>query len=62
MKAAVDKDSCIGCGVCQEECPSVFSMDADDKAAAIDGEVPADQLDAAMSAKDACPVEAISIG
>lgn len=62
MKAIVDKEACIGCGVCPEECPGVFSMDKDDKAIAIEGEIPADQMDAAMRAKDACPVEAITIG
>ena len=62
MKAMVDKETCIGCGVCQEECPGVFSMEGDDKAVAIKGEIPADQMDSAMSAKDVCPVEAITIG
>jgi ferredoxin len=61
MKAMVDKEACIGCGVCQEECDSVFTMDKDDKATAIEGDIPADQMDAAMSAKDVCPVEAITI-
>ncbi len=61
MKAAVDKDLCIGCGVCQEICPDIFSMDADDKAVAVAGEIPADRLADAMNAKDSCPVEAITI-
>ena len=61
MKAMVDKDLCIGCGVCEEECPKVFKMEDDGKAGVIGGEIPQDQVGAAMSAKDACPVEAISI-
>jgi len=61
MKAFVDKETCIGCGVCQEECPAVFSTDDDGKAVAIAGEIPSEQQDAANSAKDACPVEAISM-
>lgn len=28
MKAVVDKETCIGCGLCPSICPEVFSMDA----------------------------------
>ena len=40
MKAHVDKDTCIGCGLCPSICPDVFAMDDDDgKAKAIVDEV-----------------------
>ncbi|MBU3804700.1 MAG: ferredoxin, partial [Candidatus Cellulosilyticum pullistercoris] len=29
MKAFVDKDTCIGCGLCPSICPDVFAMDDD---------------------------------
>ena len=29
MKAKIDRDGCIGCGMCTEICPEVFEM-ADD--------------------------------
>ncbi|MBE0601819.1 MAG: ferredoxin, partial [Firmicutes bacterium] len=29
MKATIDRDGCIGCGVCADTCPEVFRM-ADD--------------------------------
>jgi ferredoxin len=29
MKAIVDKDLCIGCGLCVDVCPEVFEMNAD---------------------------------
>jgi len=61
MKAFVDKELCIGCGVCQEECPAVFTMDDDGKASAIKDEISKEQTDSANSAKEACPVEAITI-
>ena len=30
MKAFVDKETCIGCGLCPSICPDVFAMDDDD--------------------------------
>ena len=60
MKAHVDKDTCIGCGLCTSICPEVFSMDDDGKAVAISGDVPADNQDAAKEAEESCPVSAIT--
>lgn len=61
MKAHVDKDTCIGCGLCPSICPEVFSMDDDGKAVAISGDVPADNQDAAKEAEESCPVSAITV-
>jgi ferredoxin len=61
MKAKVDKDTCIGCENCVNECPEVFEMEDDGLAVAKDIELSGDILDSANSAKDVCPVEAISI-
>jgi len=59
MKFKVDQDSCIGCGVCEAECPEVFEM-ADDKAQVKLDPVPEEHQEAALSAEGSCPVEAIS--
>lgn len=61
MKAYVDKETCIGCEVCVTICPDVFSMDEDDLAVAIDGDIPEDIMDACEEAKDSCPTDSISI-
>lgn len=61
MKATVDKDLCIGCGLCAETCPEVFEMNDDMIAIVIVDEVPAEHKDSAQAAADACPVEAIAI-
>ncbi|MBR1747035.1 MAG: ferredoxin [Clostridia bacterium] len=58
MTYYVDKETCIGCGLCTTICPEVFEMDADDLAKAI-----ADPDEATKSAADealeSCPVGAI---
>lgn len=61
MKAFVDKDTCIGCGLCTGICEEVFSMDDDGKAVAIDTEISEGLIDSAMEAKDSCPVAAITV-
>lgn len=61
MKAFVDKDTCIGCEVCTQICPEVFSMDDDGKSVAITSDIPKDVEGSAVEARDTCPVDAISI-
>ena len=61
MRATVDKDLCIGCGLCPDVCPEVFQMDDDDKASAKVETVPPEAEDACRDAAAQCPVEAIKI-
>lgn len=61
MKANVDKDTCIGCGMCPSICPDVFDMDDDGKACTIVDEVPSEKEDETQDAADSCPVSAISV-
>lgn len=61
MKALVDKDTCIGCGLCPSICSEVFSMDDEGKAVAIGDLVPSENEDEAKDAESSCPVNAISI-
>jgi ferredoxin len=60
MKAIVDQETCIGCGLCVETCPEVFEM-ADDKAKAKVDEVPEEAADTCREAAEDCPVEAITV-
>lgn len=61
MQAIVDKNACIGCGVCPSVCPEVFKLDDDGLASAYVTPVPAEFEDMADEAADSCPVNAIRI-
>lgn len=58
MKATVDQDACIGCGLCANDCPEVFTMNADK---AQGKEVPAGKEEAAKAAAANCPVQCIKV-
>ena len=60
MKACVDPDLCIGCGLCAGSCPGVFEMNDNGQAEAVNEPTP-DQEACAVEARDNCPVSAISI-
>ncbi len=61
MKASVDQDGCISCGLCIDVCPEVFSYNSDDKSVAIDDDIPEDALERAEEARDGCPVSVIDL-
>jgi len=60
MKAKVDADTCIGCGLCESTCAEVFKMDGD-KAVVVGSVVPKDAEDCCKKATEDCPVTAISV-
>lgn len=60
MKAVIDKNACIGCGLCADECSVVFEM-GEDVAVVIVSEVPPDAVKDCREAAKSCPVEAIKL-
>ena len=60
MKAFIDQETCIGCGLCPDICPEVFRMQGD-KAQVYVETVPADAEAGCRDAASQCPVEAISV-
>lgn len=59
MKAVVNQDTCIGCGLCCGMCEAVFCMNDDGKAEACQAATEENQGEV-QSAIDSCPVSAIS--
>ena len=55
----VDKDKCIGCGLCSTLAQKTFKLDKDNKAEAINP--PGDTEKIIHEAVDCCPVAAISL-
>ncbi|MEN6410883.1 MAG: ferredoxin [Anaerolineaceae bacterium] len=61
MKAIVDPDSCMGCGICEGICPDVFSLGEKDYAVVLIDPIPANLEADVRDAADQCPEGAISI-
>lgn len=59
MKAIVNQDTCIGCGLCISTVPEVFEVNADGKAEAC-GHTTDENRAAVQETIAACPVQAIS--
>lgn len=61
MKATVDTDLCISCGVCISICPDVFDWGDDGFSHVIVDEIPEDLEDDVRDAAEQCPTDAILI-
>ena len=69
MKITINKEECIGCGVCEALCPEVFKLSDEGKSSIVEkyrtsspenGEVEENLAPCVENAKESCPVEAIS--
>lgn len=60
MKAVVNQEGCISCGLCVNTCPEVFEFNADGVAEA-NGQITDANYASAESARSSCPVAVIDI-
>jgi ferredoxin len=61
MKAKLNRENCIGCGLCGNICPEVFRMAEDGYAKVIRESVPKEAERSSVEACDVCPVGTILI-
>jgi len=61
MKAIVDQDLCIGCGICEGIVPEVFSLQNEPYAEVLLDPIPEEFQDATREAAEECPEAAITI-
>ncbi len=61
MKATLDRDGCISCGLCAATCPEVFRMADDGIAEVYVEDVPPEAEGSAVDAQDGCPVSVITV-
>jgi len=61
MKAIIEREGCISCGLCAETCPEVFRMADDGLAEVYTDPVPESAEDTVKEAQDNCPVSVITV-
>jgi ferredoxin len=61
MKASVDQNSCIGCGICVSVCGEVFALNEQGFAYPKAETVPVERIECARAASEQCPVNAIEL-
>ncbi|MDX9917070.1 MAG: ferredoxin [Gudongella sp.] len=61
MKASIDRDECIGCGLCESICPEVFKLDSESLATVIQDPIDPANYETALDARDSCPTSCITV-
>ena len=59
MKIKVNKDKCLGCGMCVGICPDVYDFDDDGLATSNNDNINDENIEEVKEAINSCPVGAI---
>ncbi len=59
VKICIDREQCIGDGLCVNEAPETFELDDDQKAVVLDG--PGNDLEYILAAAKSCPLDIIVV-
>ena len=59
MNLKVNKDKCIGCGMCVSMCEEIYTFDDDNQAKVIETPISKENEDKAKEAMENCPTGAI---
>jgi len=59
LKIIIDREECIGDGMCVNEAPETFELDEESKAILKDGST--DEREAILDAARCCPVDVITV-
>ena len=59
VRICIDREQCIGDGLCVNEAPETFELDDDQIAVVIDG--PGDDLESILAAAKSCPLDIIVV-
>ena len=60
MKVSINKEDCVGCGLCVDDCPDIFEMSEDVAVVKVE-EVSENLVNAVKETAESCPVDAIII-
>ena len=61
LQATVNKNTCIGCGICVDICPSVFELDPQGLSESTIATINPAIGDTVKQAAEACPTNAIAV-
>lgn len=59
LKICIDREQCIGDGICVNEAPQTFELDDEQKAYVLEGD--GDELECIIAAASCCPMDIITI-
>ena len=61
MKATIEREGCISCGLCETICANVFRMADDGLAEVYVDEIPKEIENCALEAQESCPAGVITV-